>query len=62
MIKISRLDNGIRIVTEHITGVRSVAVGIWAGAGAAYEEDRYSGVSHFTEHMMQPPVACDLLS
>ncbi len=52
MIKISRLDNGIRIVTEHITGVRSVAVGIWAGAGAAYEEDRYSGVSHFTEHMM----------
>ena len=37
---------------EPIDHVESVAVGLWIGAGAAEEEARYAGISHFTEHMM----------
>jgi predicted Zn-dependent peptidase len=46
------LPNGIRIVTEKMPGVRSVALGIWAGAGSRLETQRNSGVSHFIEHLM----------
>ena len=37
---------------EPIDHVESVAVGLWIGAGAAEEEARYAGISHFTEHML----------
>lgn len=47
-----KLDNGVRIVTEKIPGVRSVAIGIWVGAGSRHENDKNSGISHFIEHLM----------
>lgn len=47
-----QLDNGVRIVTEKIPGVRSVAIGIWVGAGSRHENDKISGISHFIEHLM----------
>lgn len=46
------LPNGVRIVTEPIAGVRSVAVGIWVLNGSRYEPDELSGISHFIEHMV----------
>jgi len=46
------LDNGVRIVTEKIPGVRSVALGIWVGAGSRHENERNGGISHFIEHLM----------
>ena len=46
------LDNGITILTERMDNVRSVALGIWVGAGSRDEPDDISGVSHFIEHLM----------
>ncbi|MFZ5943649.1 MAG: M16 family metallopeptidase [Bacillota bacterium] len=47
----SILSNGIRVVTEEIPYVKSVAVGIWVGAGSRFEKEEYSGISHFLEHL-----------
>lgn len=48
----SRLSNGIRVVTETMTDVRSVALGVWVGVGARDEPDELSGASHFLEHLL----------
>lgn len=48
----TRLDNGIRIVTERIPYVRSVSIGVWFTVGAANETQQTNGLSHFIEHMM----------
>lgn len=45
------LPNGVRIVTEEIEHVRSIAVGFWVGAGSRDESKGYEGISHFIEHM-----------
>lgn len=41
----------MRIVTEHIPTVRSVAIGIWIHAGSRNENEKNNGISHFLEHM-----------
>lgn len=46
------LPNGIRIVTERMLHVRSVAVGIWVQTGSRYEPDSRAGISHFIEHLV----------
>ncbi|WP_411501718.1 M16 family metallopeptidase [Brevibacillus centrosporus] len=51
MIQRHTCDNGLRIVTERIPSVRSVALGIWVGTGSKYESDVNNGISHFLEHM-----------
>ncbi|MDR7316010.1 pitrilysin family protein [Brevibacillus nitrificans] len=51
MIQRHTCDNGLRIVTERIPSVRSVALGIWVGTGSKYENDVNNGISHFLEHM-----------
>jgi len=45
------LDNGLRILTEEISTLRSVAMGVLVGAGSGNEEPSESGLSHFIEHM-----------
>ncbi len=45
------LDNGVRIVTEHMPSMRSLSIGIWVGAGSRYETVENRGISHFLEHM-----------
>ena len=52
MFKRELLDNGMRIVTERISNVRSVSLGIWIDVGARDESPELSGVSHFIEHML----------
>ncbi|MGM9986507.1 MAG: M16 family metallopeptidase [Bacillaceae bacterium] len=44
-------QNGVRIVLENIPTVRSIAIGVWIGAGSRYESKELNGVSHFLEHM-----------
>ncbi|BAH44400.1 MULTISPECIES: pitrilysin family protein [Brevibacillus] len=51
MIQRHTCDNGLRIVTERIPSVRSVALGIWVGTGSKYENEKNNGISHFLEHM-----------
>jgi predicted Zn-dependent peptidase len=46
------LDNGIRVVTEKITYLHSVSVGIWVDVGSRDEEEREGGLTHFIEHML----------
>ncbi|WP_139488934.1 M16 family metallopeptidase [Brevibacillus dissolubilis] len=51
MIQRYTCPNGLRIVTEKIPTVRSVALGVWVGTGSKFENDRINGISHFLEHM-----------
>jgi predicted Zn-dependent peptidase len=46
------LDGGERIVTERVRSVRSVALGIWIGAGSRDETAERAGISHFIEHLL----------
>lgn len=52
MIEKITLDNGVRIVSEHIPYVRSASLGIWIGSGSRHETSAESGASHFIEHMV----------
>ena len=46
------LPNGVRILTEHVPGVRSVSLGIWVGTGSRSEKPGEGGAAHFIEHMV----------
>ncbi|HEU0316832.1 MAG TPA: pitrilysin family protein, partial [Solirubrobacteraceae bacterium] len=50
--EITTLESGVRVVTEHMPGVRSVALGFWIGTGSVTEKDTESGLSHLLEHML----------
>lgn len=52
MYKRNILNNGIRIVSEHIPYVNSISIGIWVKSGSRYENNDNNGVSHFIEHML----------
>jgi len=52
MLQREVLPNGVRIVTESIDYVQSVALGIWVGVGARDESDELRGISHVIEHML----------
>ncbi len=52
MFKKILLDNGLRLVYEKISYVRSVSVGIWVGTGSRSENTKNNGISHFIEHML----------
>lgn len=51
-IRVSRLESGIRVVTEALPALRSVAVGFWVGTGSRDEPDHLAGASHFLEHLL----------
>jgi predicted Zn-dependent peptidase len=46
------LDNGVRVLTETIPSVHSVAVGAWVDAGSRDETAPQNGITHFIEHMV----------
>jgi predicted Zn-dependent peptidase len=46
------LPNGIKVITEAMTHVRSVSVGIWVSSGSRRETAEENGLSHFIEHML----------
>ena len=48
----SQLPGGLRVLTEHMPSVRSVALGIWAGVGSRDETPRQAGASHYLEHLL----------
>lgn len=52
LIRVSRLDDGLRVVTETMPTVRSVAIGVWVGVGSRDEPAEAAGVSHFLEHLL----------
>jgi len=48
----SVLPNGIRVVSEQVSHVRSIAVGVWVDVGSRDEDISNNGISHFLEHMV----------
>lgn len=50
-VEITTLDNGFRVVTEHMPGLKSASVGIWVAAGGRHERPEQNGIAHFLEHM-----------
>jgi predicted Zn-dependent peptidase len=46
------LPTGLRLVTEPMSQVRSVTIGVWLSRGSRHESDVESGIAHFVEHML----------
>ena len=41
------LPGGLRVVTEFLPAVRSVALGIWVGVGTRDEDPAHAGATHY---------------
>ncbi|MGI8631167.1 MAG: M16 family metallopeptidase [Solirubrobacterales bacterium] len=50
--QVTQLDSGVRVVTEGIPSVRSVALGLWSATGSRDEDPEQAGISHFLEHLL----------
>jgi predicted Zn-dependent peptidase len=50
--RLTVLDSGVRVVTERMESVRSLALGLWIGTGSAAEAEPEAGLSHLIEHML----------
>jgi predicted Zn-dependent peptidase len=46
------LSNGLTILTEEMSHIRSIAIGIWIKTGSRHESAERNGISHFVEHMV----------
>src|ERR1700734_557966 len=46
------LPGGLRVITESLPAVRSVAFGIWAGVGSRDEDLTHAGATHYLEHLL----------
>src|SRR5881392_618519 len=50
--QLTELDSGVRVVTEAMPSVRSIALGMFIGTGSRNEAPVQAGVSHFLEHLL----------
>ncbi len=46
------LPNGVRVVLEPVTHVKSAAIGLWCKTGSRHELDTEAGITHLIEHML----------
>ncbi len=51
-LRITQLESGLTVATEHVPGALSVATGVWVAVGSRDEPAELSGVSHFLEHLL----------
>jgi predicted Zn-dependent peptidase len=49
---LTELDSGVRVVTESVPSVRSIALGLWVRVGSRDEPADEAGISHFLEHLL----------
>ncbi|MCO5315551.1 MAG: insulinase family protein [Solirubrobacterales bacterium] len=49
---VSEATSGVRVITEAVPSVRSVALGLWVRTGSRDETPAQAGVSHFLEHLL----------
>jgi predicted Zn-dependent peptidase len=52
MINKTVLPNGVGIISEEISHVRSVSIGVWVRCGSCNENSHTNGTAHFIEHML----------
>jgi predicted Zn-dependent peptidase len=50
--RVTELGSGVRVATEEVPSVRSVALGLWVRTGSRNETPAQAGVSHFLEHLL----------
>ncbi len=50
-VRITRLDNGLTVVTDPMDHVATASVGAWVATGSRHERAAVNGVSHCLEHM-----------
>ena len=50
--RLTTLPNGLRVISETMPSVRSVAVGCWVDSGSRDETAAEAGCSHFLEHLL----------
>src|SRR4051795_8780277 len=50
--QLTELPTGVRVVTEAMPSVRSIALGVFVGTGSRNETEDQAGVSHFLEHLL----------
>ncbi|MGH2926509.1 MAG: M16 family metallopeptidase [Solirubrobacterales bacterium] len=51
-VNLTELPGGLRVITEAVASVRSVALGLWVRTGSRDETPGQEGVSHFLEHLL----------
>ncbi|MDQ4131035.1 MAG: insulinase family protein, partial [Actinomycetota bacterium] len=50
--RLTELDSGVRVVTEQLPSVRSIALGFWVRTGSRNETVEQAGISHLLEHLL----------
>ena len=50
-VTVSRLSNGLRVVSHAMPHLGTVALGLWVASGARHETESEHGISHLLEHM-----------
>lgn len=51
-LNLTRLDNGIQVVTCQVPYIASATIAVWVRAGSIYETEVTHGVNHFVEHLV----------
>jgi predicted Zn-dependent peptidase len=52
MIRTSTLPNGLLVLSERMSHVRSATIGVWCDVGSSFEPAERRGISHLLEHMV----------
>jgi len=50
-LEITRLKNGLTVITDCMPHLMSAAVGVWVATGSRSEVPEWNGISHMLEHM-----------
>ncbi|MGH6961069.1 MAG: M16 family metallopeptidase, partial [Dongiaceae bacterium] len=50
-VRVTRLDNGLTVASDAMSGVDTAALGVWVGVGTRHEPKAINGVAHLLEHM-----------
>ncbi len=50
-VRVTTLDNGLRVATDFMPHVETVSIGVWIGVGTRNESAGVNGIAHLLEHM-----------
>ena len=50
-VQVTKLANGMRVVTDRMESVETVSIGVWVDVGTRHEAAAINGVAHVLEHM-----------
>ena len=50
-VRVTKLDSGLRVVTDYMANVETASVGVWVDVGTRHEKASVNGISHMLEHM-----------